>query len=118
MRIASRELAFLSQPEVGCGLFPGGCAMERIPLCVNRSLAFEIIFGARRIAGWDGPAVAAAKQAVNARSRMTTPELTSKTEKKFFEFMSHAAPQARAARLMSIGLQVRGETEYDLPRYL
>jgi enoyl-CoA hydratase/carnithine racemase len=149
MRFASRERAFLSQPEVGCGLFPGGGAMERIPLHVNRGRALEIIIGAqdidadtaalygwinralpdaeldnfvdgmaRRIASWDKPAIAAAKQAVNARSTMTTPALTSETEKLFFEFIGHKATQERVARLMGLGLQTRGKIEYDLPNYL
>jgi enoyl-CoA hydratase/carnithine racemase len=149
MRFASRERALLSQPELGCGLFPGGGAMERIPLHVNRGRALEIIIGAddvdadtaalygwinraipdvdldsfvdrlaRRIASWDKPAIWAAKKAVNARSRMTTPELLSETEKRFFEFLSSEAPKTRVGRLMSLGLQTRGETEYDLPRYL
>jgi enoyl-CoA hydratase/carnithine racemase len=149
MRFASREKAVLSQPELGCGLFPGGGAMERIPLLANRARAIEIIIGAddidadtaalygwinraipdaeldgfvdklaRRIAGWDKPAIAAAKKAINFRSRMTTPDLLSETERLFFSFLSGEAPQTRVARLMGLGLQTRGEAEYDLSRFL
>jgi enoyl-CoA hydratase/carnithine racemase len=149
MRFASREKGVLSQPEVGCGLFPGGGALERIPLHVNRARALEIVIGAddidadtaalygwinraipdaelddfvdrlaRRIASWDKPAIAAAKQAINDRSRMTTSEFLSETQKRFFEFMGHADARARVARLLKMGLQVRGATEYDLPRFL
>jgi enoyl-CoA hydratase/carnithine racemase len=149
MRFASRERGVLSQPEVGCGLFPGGGALERIPLHVNRARALEIVLGAddidadtaalygwvnraipdaelddfvdrlaRRIAGWDKLAIVAAKQAINARSRMTTPEFLSETQTRFFEFMGHEAPRTRVARLLQLGLQTRGEAEYDLPRFL
>lgn len=43
MRFASREKAILCQPEVGCGVFPGGGGAERLPLLVGRARALEII---------------------------------------------------------------------------
>ena len=45
LRFASREKALFGQPEVGAGMFPGGGAMERLPLLVGRARALEIILG-------------------------------------------------------------------------
>ena len=45
LRFASRENAVFGQPEVGAGMFPGGGALERLPLLVGRSRALEIILG-------------------------------------------------------------------------
>jgi enoyl-CoA hydratase/carnithine racemase len=45
IRFASREKAIFGQPEVGCGLIPGGGALERLPLLVGRSRAIEIVLG-------------------------------------------------------------------------
>jgi len=45
LRFASREKAIFGQPEVGAGMFPGGGALERLPLMVGRSRALEIILG-------------------------------------------------------------------------
>jgi enoyl-CoA hydratase/carnithine racemase len=46
IRFASRERAILSQIEVGCGLFPGGGGLERLPRLIGRSRAMEVIVGA------------------------------------------------------------------------
>ena len=45
LRFASREKALFGQPEVGAGMFPGGGALERLPLLVGRARALEIILG-------------------------------------------------------------------------
>src|SRR5277367_4750597 len=45
LRFASRENAVFGQPEVGAGMFPGGGALERLPLLVGRARALEIILG-------------------------------------------------------------------------
>src|SRR5580692_887460 len=45
LRFASRENALFGQPEVGAGMFPGGGALERLPLLVGRARALEIILG-------------------------------------------------------------------------
>src|SRR5277367_4483529 len=45
LRFASREKAVFGQPEVGAGMFPGGGALERLPLLVGRARALEIILG-------------------------------------------------------------------------
>jgi enoyl-CoA hydratase/carnithine racemase len=45
LRFASREKAIFGQPEVGAGMFPGGGALERLPLLVGRARALEIILG-------------------------------------------------------------------------
>ena len=45
LRFASREKAVFGQPEVGAGMFPGGGALERLPLLVGRVRALEIILG-------------------------------------------------------------------------
>lgn len=45
LRFASRESAILSQPEVGCGLLPGGGGLERLQILVGRSRAMEVVLG-------------------------------------------------------------------------
>jgi enoyl-CoA hydratase/carnithine racemase len=45
LRFASIEKAVFGQPEVGAGMFPGGGALERLPLLVGRARALEIILG-------------------------------------------------------------------------
>jgi enoyl-CoA hydratase/carnithine racemase len=45
LRFASLEKAVFGQPEVGAGMFPGGGALERLPLLVGRARALEIILG-------------------------------------------------------------------------
>jgi enoyl-CoA hydratase/carnithine racemase len=45
IRFASKEKAIFGQPEVGCGLIPGGGALQRLPILVGRSRAMEIILG-------------------------------------------------------------------------
>jgi enoyl-CoA hydratase/carnithine racemase len=47
LRFASRELAVLGQPEVGCGVIPGGGGLERLPQLVGRARALEIILGSQ-----------------------------------------------------------------------
>ena len=54
IRFASREKAIFGQPEVGCGLIPGGGALERLPLLVGRARAIEIVLGSRRFQCRDG----------------------------------------------------------------
>ncbi|MER8634250.1 enoyl-CoA hydratase/isomerase family protein [Mesorhizobium opportunistum] len=46
MRFASREMAVLSQFEVGAGFVPGGGPMARLPRLVGRGRAIEILLGA------------------------------------------------------------------------
>lgn len=46
VRFASRERAILAQIEVGCGIFPGGGGMERLPRLIGRARAMEVIIGA------------------------------------------------------------------------
>lgn len=45
MRFASREKAVFAQIEIGCGFFPGGGGLERLPLLTGRGRAMEIIIG-------------------------------------------------------------------------
>jgi len=45
VRFASRERAILSQIEVGCGLIPGGGALERLPALIGRARSLEVIVG-------------------------------------------------------------------------
>ena len=45
LRFASIEHAVFGQPEVGAGMFPGGGALERLPLLVGRARALEIVLG-------------------------------------------------------------------------
>src|SRR5437016_13678805 len=51
MRFASRELAILSQWEVGAGLVPGGGPMARLPRLIGRGRALEVLLGADDIGG-------------------------------------------------------------------
>ncbi|CAG9261664.1 Enoyl-CoA hydratase [Paraburkholderia caribensis] len=46
IRFGSAEKAIFAQIEVGAGLFPGGGALERLPLLTGRGRAFEIVLGA------------------------------------------------------------------------
>src|SRR5579864_8842007 len=46
MRFASREMAILSQWEVGAGLVPGGGPMARLPRLMGRGRALEVLLGA------------------------------------------------------------------------
>jgi enoyl-CoA hydratase/carnithine racemase len=45
MRLAARETAIFSQPEVALGIPPGGGATQRLPRLTGRSRALEIILG-------------------------------------------------------------------------
>ena len=45
VRFASRELAVLSQIEIGTGIVPGGGGLDRLPRLVGRSRATEAIVG-------------------------------------------------------------------------
>src|SRR6059058_4838444 len=51
MSFASRELAILSQWEVGAGLVAGGGPMARLPRLIGRGRALEILLGADDIRG-------------------------------------------------------------------
>jgi hypothetical protein len=51
MRFASREMAILSQWEVGAGLVPGGGPMARLPRLMGRGRALEVLLGADDIGG-------------------------------------------------------------------
>ena len=43
MRFASTEKALLAQIEIGCGAFPGGGGIERLPKLIGRARALEVI---------------------------------------------------------------------------
>lgn len=45
MRFASRERAVFAQIEIGCGLFPGGGGLERLPRMLGRGRALEVCIG-------------------------------------------------------------------------
>jgi enoyl-CoA hydratase/carnithine racemase len=51
MRFASRELAILSQWEVGVGLVAGGGSMARLPRLVGRGRALEVLLSSDDIRG-------------------------------------------------------------------
>ena len=45
VRFASRELAILSQIEIGTGIVPGGGGLDRLPRLIGRARAIEAIIG-------------------------------------------------------------------------
>ncbi len=45
MRFAAIGRTFLSQPEVGLGILPGGSGTQRLPRLIGRSRALEVILG-------------------------------------------------------------------------
>jgi enoyl-CoA hydratase/carnithine racemase len=51
MSFASRELAILSQWEVGVGMVAGGGPMARLPRLIGRGRALEVLLSSRDIAG-------------------------------------------------------------------
>jgi enoyl-CoA hydratase/carnithine racemase len=51
MSFASRELAILSQWEVGVGMVAGGGPMARLPRLIGRGRALEVLLGSRDIRG-------------------------------------------------------------------
>src|SRR4051812_1293891 len=51
MSFASRELALLSQWEVGAGLVAGGGPMARLPRLIGRNRALEVLLGADDVGG-------------------------------------------------------------------
>ncbi|MCX4098175.1 enoyl-CoA hydratase/isomerase family protein [Nocardia sp. alder85J] len=46
MRYAALDRAWLGQPEVGLGIFPGGTGTQLLPRLIGRSRALEVILGA------------------------------------------------------------------------
>jgi len=51
MSFASRELAVLSQWEVGVGLVAGGGPMARLPRLIGRNRALEVLLSSDDIRG-------------------------------------------------------------------
>lgn len=141
MRFASIERAILGQPEVGAGLVPGGGAMERLPLLAGRARALEIVLGAedfdamsaerygwinraipdaqldafvtnlaQRLASFDKPALAEAKRLLTRRALPNAEDLNeSKTT--FQRAFTWPGTQARARKLMALGIGTRSDLE-------
>src|SRR5882757_9251111 len=125
MRFASRENTLLGQPEVGVGVHPGGGGTERLPHLVGRGRALEIILGAndfvdtlaRRIASFDGRAVAAAKSLVNQVSLPSADQLLDALNS-FQTALTWTETQQRIEALLKRGLQQDSSFERRWPAVL
>jgi enoyl-CoA hydratase/carnithine racemase len=144
MTFASRELALLSQWEVGAGLVAGGGPMARLPRVMGRQRALEVLLGsddisgddaerlgyvnrslpdveldgfvdalARRIASFDGWAIANTKHLVNAASLPPDVEIRAGWDA-CITSVNRAAAQGTIADLLERGLQTRDDTESRL----
>ena len=148
MRFASIERAILGQPEVGVGMVPGGGAMERLPLLVGRARALEIVLGAgdydaltaerygwinralpdaeldafvtslaRRLATFDKPALAEAKRILN-RDALPSGDDLKESQAAFYGTLAWPGTQARARKLMGLGIGTRSELEMHFGDHL
>ena len=147
LRFASIEKAVFGQPEVGAGMFPGGGALERLPLFVGRARALEIILGsddldaetaalygwstacpyaqlddfvdnlARRIASFDKPALAEAKRLVNRRTVPPAEDLV-ETQDAFLAAFAWPSLRERGARLRKRAREVGPDFELRFGHYM
>jgi enoyl-CoA hydratase/carnithine racemase len=148
LRFASREKAVFGQPEVGAGMFPGGGALERLPLLVGRARALEIILGsddfdAETAAqyGWINRALpddeldafvesfagriasfdkAALAEAKRLVNRRTLPQAEDliETQERFLEAFAWPSLQERGARLRRRAAEVGPQFELRFGHYL
>ena len=73
---------------------------------------------ARRVASFDGAAIAAAKALLNQRSGLPAIAELAATQTEFFAALARPESQARIARLFERGLQQPGELELRMGSYL
>jgi enoyl-CoA hydratase/carnithine racemase len=148
LRFASREKAVFGQPEVGAGMFPGGGALERLPLLVGRARALEIILGSddfdaetAALYGWINRALpdeelddfvdtlarriasfdrAALSEAKRLVNRRTLPRAEDliETQDSFLAAFSWPSLQERGARLRRRAAEVGREFELRFGHYL
>jgi enoyl-CoA hydratase/carnithine racemase len=148
LRFASREKAVFGQPEVGAGMFPGGGALERLPLLVGRPRALEIILGSddfdaetAALYGWINRALpddelddfvdalarriasfdkAALAEAKRLVNRRTLPRAEDliETQESFLAAFSWPSLQERGARLRRRAAEVGREFELRFGHYL
>jgi enoyl-CoA hydratase/carnithine racemase len=148
MRFASLERAIFGQPEVAAGLFPGGGAIERLPLLVGRARALELILGSddvdaatAELYGWVNRALPdeeldafvenlarriasfdapALKAAKRLVNRRTLPASDDlmETQGVFLEAVTWPSTQARGARIRSRAAEVGPEFELSFGHYL
>jgi enoyl-CoA hydratase/carnithine racemase len=148
LRFASREKAVFGQPEVGAGMFPGGGALERLPLLVGRARALEIILGSddfdaetAALYGWINRALpdeelddfvdtlarriasfdrAALSEAKRLVNRRTLPRAEDliETQDSFLAAFSWPSLQERGARLRRRAADVGREFELRFGHYL
>src|SRR5712675_1277628 len=146
MRFASRENTSLGQPEVGVGVHPGGGGTERLPPLVgraleivlgandfdgdtaaqygyvNRALPDKELDGyvdalARRIATFDGRAIAAAKRLINQVSLPSADNLLSALNS-FQTALTWPETLQRVEALLKQGLQQDRNFERQWPAVL
>ncbi|MGD0312902.1 MAG: enoyl-CoA hydratase/isomerase family protein [Acidimicrobiales bacterium] len=148
LRFASREKALFGQPEVGAGMFPGGGALERLPLMVGRARALEIILGSddldadtAALYGWINRAIPddelddfvdnfarriasfdkpALAEAKGLVNRRTLPlaEDLIETQNRFLTAFTWPSLQERGARLRARAAEVGPEFELQFGHYL
>jgi enoyl-CoA hydratase/carnithine racemase len=148
LRFASREKAVFGQPEVGAGMFPGGGALERLPLMVGRARALEIILGSddfdadtAALYGWINRALPddelddfvdtfarriasfdkpALAEAKRLVNRRTLPQAEDlvETQNSFLNAFTWPTLQERGARLRSRAAEVGPEFELRFGHYL
>jgi enoyl-CoA hydratase/carnithine racemase len=148
LRFASREKAIFGQPEVGAGMFPGGGALERLPLIVGRARALEIILGSddvdadtAALYGWINRALpdneldefvnafarriasfdkGALAEAKRLVNRRTLPQAEDlvETQESFLNAFSWPTLQERGARLRRRAAEVGPEFELRFGHYL
>jgi enoyl-CoA hydratase/carnithine racemase len=142
LRFASRERAVFGQPEVGNGLVPGG-ARNAVgpggPLAragdhpgsedfdadtaqqygwINRALSDAELAAfvdrlARRIASFEQPAIAAARDQINERAGVPTAEALMEAQAVFQESGTWPGTQRRVREALAHGLQQRGGFELN-----
>ncbi len=130
IRFASREWAKVAQIEVGVGVVPGGGGLEMLPRLMGRARTLEMVMSAdaefegfvdrfaRRVAGWDGQAIAAAKELVNKRTGFPPAEERQESFGTFGKLVSNPNVLARLDRMRSAGLGTDLAFELRFPEEL
>lgn len=148
VRFGSRERCILAQFEVGVGAVPGGGPMARLARLVGRGRALEIVTGAedfpaelaaqygylnralpdaefeafvdafaRRLSKFDKHAVAEAKRLIDGPTLPPFSEFEAGM-KAYLASSARPETRERVAQAVLAGLQLRGDVELNLGRYV